>query len=267
MKILVTGTKGFIGKNLYDQLFLLGHEVLRVEEDFYNYKYWKQALYKMINNCEYIFHVGAISDTSLQDAKRMFFFNYETSKVIIDYANRLGKKVIYSSSAANYGLGDGIPNNIYGWSKKLAEDYGIAAGGQFVALRYFNVYGPGEEHKGKMSSIGYQAFLNKGIKLFPSTNGEIKRDFIYVDDVIEANIDAMDPHIPRGVFDVGTANPVSFEEFVSNMGVKYDHTDPSDIPSWYQYYTKADENKWLPGWSPQCDIVEGCKKYLKYLNH
>ena len=164
------------------------------------------------------------------------------------------------------------PISFYGRSKLAAEEYiklYPTKGTTKVILRLFNVYGPGTDKNNKkhgMVGIFFnQAIKNKEILVKGSLSRF--RDFIYVDDVIEANIDAMDPHIPRGVFDVGTANPVSFEEFVSNMGVKYDHTDPSDIPSWYQYYTKADENKWLPGWSPQCDIVEGCKKYLKYLNH
>ena len=110
------------------------------------------------------------------------------SKVLVDHAYNLNKKIIYSSSAANEGSGNGIPNNIYGWSKLLAENYGIAKGGDFIALRYFNVYGPGEEHKGKMASMAYQAYKKGEVYLFP---GGPTRDFIYIEDVVKANITAV----------------------------------------------------------------------------
>ena len=135
-----------------------GYKVIGIEKSFYTIKNWKAHLYNMVKQSDYVLHVGAISDTSLQDSKEMFFYNYTVTKLIVDYASTLGIRVIYSSSAANYGLGDGVPNNIYGWSKLAAEDYGIKSDCDFIALRYFNVYGPGEEDKGKMASIGYQCY-------------------------------------------------------------------------------------------------------------
>ena len=151
--VLLTGHRGFIGKNLYKELKSLGINVYTVEMDFLNDPYWKEVLYNKVKRSDIIFHVGAISDTTLKDSQKMLLYNYEFSKVLIDHARDLAVKVIYSSSAANEGNGNGIPNNIYGWSKLLVENYGIAKGGSFVSLRYFNVYGPGEEHKGKMASI------------------------------------------------------------------------------------------------------------------
>ena len=110
-------------------------------------------LENQVKNCDGIFHIGAISDTTLQDCNEMLYWNYTLSKKLFDLARKYDKKVVYSSSAATYGLGNGIPTNIYGWSKQLAEEYGLKANEKFVALRYFNVYGPGEEHKGKMASL------------------------------------------------------------------------------------------------------------------
>jgi len=262
MKILVTGHRGFIGKNLFNRLIADKYNVDSLEMDYLDDPLWKTKLYNKVKNNDIIFHVGAISDTTLQDSGKMLLYNYEFSKILIDYAYKLNKKIIYSSSAANYGNGDDIPNNIYGWSKKLAEEYGVAKGGNFIALRYFNVYGPGEEHKGKMSSIAYQAYKNGKQKLFPNNP---LRDFIYVEDIINANLQSVTS--PSGVYDVGTGEAQSFESLVEGMGIKYTYTDKSKIPSWYQFYTQADKNKWVPGWYPEYDIKRGTNLYKKYLNN
>ena len=264
--ILLTGHLGFIGKNLYTTLTQTGYKVIGIEKSFYTIKNWKAHLYNMVKQSDYVLHVGAISDTSLQDSKEMFFYNYTVTKLIVDYASTLGIRVIYSSSAANYGLGDGVPNNIYGWSKLAAEDYGIKSGCDFIALRYFNVYGPGEEDKGKMASIGYQCYGKEDFKLFPTKRRSIRRDFIYVDDVVLANIRAMDKDIISGVYDVGTARSETFENFVSGMEVNYSYYSASKIPDWYQYYTCADDKNWLPGWVPNYDLKSGTAKYKKYLD-
>ena len=264
--VLLTGHLGFIGKNLYTTLTQSGYKVLGVEKNFYKNKNWKAHLYNLVKQSDYILHVGAISDTTLQDSKEMFFYNYTVTKLIIDYADTLSTKVIYSSSAANYGLGDGVPNNVYGWSKLAAEDYGLKSSSQFVALRYFNVYGPGEDHKGNMSSIAYQAYGKKDFKLFPTDIKNIKRDFIYVDDIVEANIRAMEWDIIGGCYDVGTATPDTFENLVEGMGVNYSYHPSSKIPNWYQYFTCADKTKWLPGWTPKYDVKNGTNKYKLYLD-
>ena len=262
--VLLTGHRGFIGKNLYKELKSLGLNVYTVEKDFLDDPYWKEVLYNKVKSSDMIFHVGAISDTTLKDSQKMLLYNYEFSKVLIDHAYDLHTKVIYSSLAANEGSGNGIPNNIYGWSKLLVENYGIAKGGNFVALRYFNVYGPGEEHKGKMASMAYQAYKKGEVYLFP---GGPTRDFIYIDDVVKANIMAVNAFI--GVYDVGTGVSSPFENLVVGMGikpVKLFYTTEDKIPSWYQFYTKADKNKWLSGWYPEYDLERGTKKYKNYLN-
>jgi len=258
MKVLLTGHKGFIGSNLLTELKELGHYAYCLERDG---NFEENNLETIIRQCDVIFHVGAISDTTLQDANKMLYYNYTISKRIFDLARKYNVKVVYSSSAANYGSGDGIPNNIYGWSKLLAEEYGMKACERFVALRYFNVYGPGEEHKGKMASVAYQAWKAGKFKLFP---GDIRRDFVYIDDVVHANIHAAT--LERGVFDVGTGQAESFNNLVSGMGISYEYHTEDKIPNWYQYFTQADKNKFMPGFSPAYKVHNGTEQYKKYLN-
>jgi len=261
MKVLLTGSKGFIGENLLNKFKKLKWYVWEINVDESTNEAPEYAhLENIIKQCDGIFHVGAISDTTLHDCNKMLYYNYTLSKDIFDLARKYDKKVIYSSSAATYGLGDGLPTNIYGWSKKLAEEYGLKSCEKFVALRYFNVYGPGEYHKGKMASVAYQAYKKQSFTLFPT---KPLRDFIYIDDVVEANLAAF--KLDRGIFDVGYGEPALFEDLVGGMGIKYDYTTKDKIPSWYQYYTCADKNIRIPGWEPEYDVKSGTKLYKNIL--
>jgi ADP-L-glycero-D-manno-heptose 6-epimerase len=120
---------------------------------------WTDELIQKLNDykVEGIFHVGACSNTLETDVNYMMTRNYESTKIISDFCSENDIPLIYSSSAANYGNNQEFPSNLYGWSKYVAEQHVIQNGG--VALRYFNVYGPGEEHKGKMSSVAYQMMM------------------------------------------------------------------------------------------------------------
>lgn len=259
MKYIITGTEGFIGKAVLEAIESAGHYAWTIHQD----KNWygdKLSLEMSVKHCDGIFHIGAISDTTEHDPNYMLYWNYSTSKILFDLARKYNKKVVYSSSAACYGDGDGIPNNIYGWSKLLAEEYGLKSCERFVALRYFNVYGPGEEYKGKMASVAYQAHKAGEFKLFP---GDIKRDFVFIDDVVHANIHAMT--LERGVFDVGTGQAETFNNLVSGMGIPYEYHTEDKIPTWYQYFTQADKNKFMPGWKPLYDVSQGTEKYKEYL--
>ena len=258
MKFLITGYKGFIGSNLLKQL---SGDIIKIEKDFIDNDNWKDLLYSYIESVDIIFHVGAISDTTLQDSTEMLIYNYIFSKELFDLAQKYKKKVIYSSSAACYGDGDGIPNNIYGWSKLLAEQYGMAKCDEFVALRYFNVYGPGENHKGKMSSVALQSWNGEINKLFPK---KPKRDFVYIDDIVNANIHAINS--PKGIYEVGSGEARTFEDVLDNMGIDYTYHVEDKIPDWYQFYTKSDKSKWLPGWNSKYNLEKGIKKYRGYLN-
>ena len=128
-------------------------------DDEYLEDNWRLFLLDFLHNGNFdaVFHVGACSDTMEQDVNYMMIRNYETTKIIADYCLKNNVRLIYSSSAANYGTNNLNPSNLYGWSKYVSEQYVLKSNG--IALRYFNVYGPGEENKGKMSSLSYQSFL------------------------------------------------------------------------------------------------------------
>jgi len=258
-KFIVTGAEGFVGKAVLETLESRGDYAWQIHQDKQT---WEDelALESMVKQCDGIFHIGAISDTTEQDPNYMLYWNYTTSKKLFDLARKYKKKVVYSSSAACYG-NDGLPNNIYGWSKLLAEEYGLQACKKFVALRYFNVYGPGEHEKGKMASVAYQAHKAGKFKLFPKNP---KRDFVYIADIVHANLHAMS--LERGVFDVGTGKAETFESLVEGMEISYTYHTPDKIPGWYQFYTKADRLKFMPGWEPNWTVEEGTKEYRKNLS-
>ena len=111
-KYILTGAKGFIGSSVLKTLESQGHYVWQINQSSST---WKEQLTldDMVSQCDGIFHIGAISDTTLQDPNKMLYWNYTTSKILFDLARKYDKKVVYSSSAAVYGNGDGIPTNIY----------------------------------------------------------------------------------------------------------------------------------------------------------
>ena len=190
-KVIITGTKGFIGSNLKNEI-ISNYEIVEINEDIFDLPDWREEVSKyFLDDIECVFHIGACSNTLEQNVNYIMLVNYEFSKYLMDISRFKGIPMIYSSSAANYGENGIHPSNLYGWSKYVAEDYVISNGG--IALRYFNVYGPGEENKGRMASVAYQMTEAKkrgeDIKLFPKNP---RRDFVYVKDVISANIYAFE---------------------------------------------------------------------------
>ena len=145
----------------------------------------------------------------------------------------------------------------------MGEDYVVAKGG--IALRYFNVYGPGEEHKGKMASMIYQNLNNNEIKLFP---GKPKRDFVYIDDIVNANLYALENYdkLKGNWYEVGSGESNTFETIFDNLGLQYKYHNQSEIPKGYQFQTLSLENKWMPNWKPKFNLKKGLKEYKKYLN-
>ena len=192
-KALLTGSKGFVGKNLKEELIEKKFSITEINEDIFQSEKWSQEVKELLEEVQphVIFHVGACSDTLETRVNYMMVLNFEFTKILTDWAKRNGSKMIYSSSAASYGTNNSHPSNLYGWSKSVAEQYVVSNDG--IGLRYFNVYGPKEEHKGPMASVAYQTFIKhkKGIecKLFPKNP---TRDFVYVKDVVSANIYAFD---------------------------------------------------------------------------
>ncbi|NBU82572.1 MAG: NAD-dependent epimerase/dehydratase family protein, partial [Flavobacteriaceae bacterium] len=215
------------------------------------------------NQPDAIFHIGACSDTLNTDLEFMMERNYLSTKWLVDWCKQNGKKIIYSSSAAIYGVDGSKPSNLYGWTKMLGEDYVVANGG--IALRYFNVYGPGEEHKGKMASMVSQILNSENVKLFPN---KPKRDFVYVDDVVRANFYALDYYeVLKGKwYDVGTTQSVEFEMICEILNKPYEYKNESEIPNGYQFNTKATFNNLMGGWQPIVDINEGIHKLKSYIS-
>ena len=263
MRLLITGTEGFIGKNVYQKLVKIDDvtKVTCLEKDYMNHIGWESTLAKCVEDCDAILHIGAISDTMLKDPNEMLKYNYLFSKELFDLAQIYDKKVVYSSSAANTGE-SGTPSNIYGWSKYLAEEYGCCRVEDFYALRYFNVYGPGEEHKGKMASVAYQAHLKGDFKLF---DGKPKRDFVYIDDVVDATLYPLFNDVESGVYEVGSGKARSFEDVLELMNISFDYWHKSNTPKGYQFYTKANSKCFMEGWKPKYDLEKGIKKYKEYL--
>jgi ADP-L-glycero-D-manno-heptose 6-epimerase len=255
-KVIITGHKGFVGKCLFEKFT----SVIGIDEK-YDESYINNFL--NIHQPDVVFHIGACSDTLATDIGYVMEKNYLSTKWITDWCIHNGKKIIYASSAAVYGSDNKRPSNLYGWSKLMGEDYVVAKGG--IALRYFNVYGPGEEHKGKMASMIYQNLNNNEIKLFP---GKPKRDFVYIDDIVDANLYALENYdsLKGNWYEVGSGESNTFETIFDILGLVYQYYDESQIPNGYQFNTLSLKEKWMPGWTPKFNLEKGIQKYKKYLN-
>lgn len=228
---------------------------------------------------DYIFHEAAISDTTVADQKIMIDTNVNAFKDLLDLAVDKNAIMVYASSAATYGssstftVGHERPDNPYGFSKlmmdNLARDYDGKA--RVVGLRYFNVYGPREYFKHKTSSMVLQFALQllkgENAKLFVRSD-EIRRDFLFVEDVVQANLKACDS-AKNGVYNVGTGVARSFQDIVDilkkNLAIDRDDVYiPNPFERQYQYFTQADlgdTRKYL-GYSPRFGLEEGIAAYL-----
>ena len=244
-----------------------------------------------LKNIQCIFHEGACSDTMEYNKDYMMGINYEYSKEIFSIAKSNKAKFIYASSASVYGLNENSqeieknesPLNIYAESKLLFDKFIINQDYPAVGLRYFNVYGRGEENKGKMASMAYkmnQEYLeSKKISLFKGTggymDGEQKRDFIYIDDVVSINMFFMNESF-HDVYNVGTGKAESFNEIAKNIFKYYKDEDlnfnyiemPEYLVPKYQNFTQANILKLREaGYSYDFfNLEEGIKNYLNDLN-
>ena len=268
MRILITGTNGFIGKNLLNEL-KDGNDILEINEDIFDLDNWVGELYGKLNSFkpEVAFHVGACSDTLEQNVNYMMLVNYLFTQKLSDWCKLSNCKMIYSSSAANYGVNQLNPSNLYGWSKFVGEQYVVLNGG--IGLRYFNVYGPLEENKGRMASVAYQMIQKQKegqeIKLFPN---KPQRDFVYVKDVVSANIYALKNYeeLNSNWYEVGSGDARTFEDVLNILEIPFTYHNENEIPKGYQFFTKSDENKLMNGWYPVFKINNGLIEYKKYLN-
>jgi len=264
-KVLITGTNGFIGKNLLNE-FEQHYKVLEIQEDIFDCNDWVNELNAIITLYKptIVFHVGACANTLETRVNYIMTRNYLFTKILCDWCKSYNAKIIYSSSAAVYGT-DGVhPNNLYAWSKYVAEDYVINRGG--ISLRYFNAYGSDESHKGQMASIAYQMLQNekegKEIKIFPN---KPKRDFIYIKDIVSANKFATDNYnvLWGNWYDVGYGEARTFEDVLDFLKIQYSYHDTSKIPEGYQFLTQSNKSKWMRGWYPKYNLESGLIDYLK----
>lgn len=232
---------------------------------------------------DYIFHEAAISDTTALEQDLMIRTNVNAFKDLLDMAVAHGANMIYASSGATYGdapspqrVGVEAPQNVYGFSKlmmdHLAHQYAQKHDHiSIVGLRYFNVYGPREFFKNKTSSMvvqfGHQLLAGKNPKLFENSD-KILRDFIYIEDIIQANILAMHPK-ENGVFNVGTGKARSFQSMVDilqrELGTSYScEYIPNPYVGRYQFHTEADisSTQSVLGYAPRFEFEEGIAAYV-----
>ena len=267
--ILLTGSLGFIGKNLKERLISQDINVVQVNEDIFDEKNWRGKILNLLdkNKPEVVFHVGACSDTLETRVNYMMTLNFESTKLLMDWCEKNNAKMIYSSSAASYGTDNLNPSNLYGWSKYVAEQYVISKGG--VGLRYFNVYGPKEEHKGVMASVAYQSYIKKQngveIKLFPKNP---TRDFVYVKDVVDANLFAVENYdsVKGNWYDVGSGESRTFEDILRCLDIPFTYHSEDKIPKGYQFYTCSNKNNWMKNWEPKYNLERGLVEYKEYLS-
>jgi len=255
--ILITGGAGFIGSCLVKRLNKEGNYDIIIC-DFME-KQWKNLLHKkfidIINplhllseikkySIDCIVHLGANSSTLSYNATT----NYDFSKMICDYAVEHKIPFIYASSGAVYG-NTGAPLNNYGYGKYLFDIYAnrlIQENDKIVGLRFFNVFGPNEYHKGNMASLVYQKFVEiESVGYATLFNVDVERDFIYVKDVVEVITYFIENPI-SGIYDVGHGKAIPVIDMIEyvfmSMGLDtricYDPI-PDTIKEQYQYYTQA----------------------------
>jgi len=276
--IIVTGAAGFIGSNLVLALNKRGiRNVLAVDalqgpthhlnlnradiQDLVDPETFIAQLDKL-GKVECVFHNGACSDTTATDGRFVMRNNYEYSRTLLEWCRRHGIRCIYASSASVYGNGVAgfreeraaeYPLNLYAYSKFLLDQWVRAHLGTFpaqlVGLRYFNVYGPQENHKGRMASVAWHFYKqlkeNGKIRLFEGSDA-FRRDFIHVNDIIDINMHFFEHPQLSGIFNAGTGLARSFLDIAHIMVNRHPGTEiayipfPEDLRGRYQTFTQAD---------------------------
>ncbi len=316
--ILVTGGAGFIGSNLVAALDARGERVavcdwLGTDDKWRNLA--KRELEMIVapeqlsgflddhgGDIEIIFHMGAISSTTEPDADLIIDTNFRLSRMLWLWCKDNDVRLVYASSAATYGDGtagfkddeslEGLaklhPLNAYGWSKHLFDRWNIrqkSRGGpgptQNVGLKFFNVYGPNEYHKGSMRSVVEQVFpfaqRDEPFALFKSHNPNYKdggqlRDFIWVGDVVNVMLWLLDHPKINGLYNLGTGKARSFADLAAAVYQAAGKTPmityrdmPEQLREKYQYFTEADMNKLCAAGytAPFTSLEEGVRQYVQ----
>lgn len=307
--IIVTGGAGFIGSNIVKALNQSGRRDILVvdnlkdgrkfaslvELDIADYMDKEEFLVSIMageeqdNDIEAVFHLGACSATTEWDGKYMMDNNYQYSKELLHYCLEYRIPFIYASSAATYGgRSDHFiesreyerPLNVYGYSKFLFDEYVRnilpEADSPVVGLRYFNVYGPHETHKGSMASVAFhlnsQIVSGQNPRLFIGSEN-FKRDFIYVDDVAAVNLWCWQQRV-SGIFNCGSGRAESFQTVAQAVLDFHHHSKidyipfPQHLQGHYQTFTQADLTRLRnAGYQiPFTPVTEGVAKYMSWLN-
>jgi ADP-L-glycero-D-manno-heptose 6-epimerase len=331
MKIVVTGAAGFIGSNLIKGLNARGIDNIIAVDDltqgdkFKNLADLKIADYvdaddfydlfseAAFGDIEAVFHEGACSDTMEPDGKYMMDNNYTLSCELFHACQDQGTRLLYASSAATYGGSNTFsespefekPLNVYGYSKllfdqRLRRELGTRferATNQVTGFRYFNVYGPREQHKGRMASVAFHQFnqyqADGKVKLFGEYGGYDAggqmRDFVFIDDVVCVNLWFLDHPEQSGIFNLGTGkaqpfndvaigvvnalrkaqnqNPLSIEEASRGGLIDYIAFPPALVGK-YQSYTQADLGALRAAGCHHefADVQTGVATYMQWLN-
>ncbi len=312
--IVVTGGAGFIGSNIvkglnargYTDILIVddltdGHKFKNIADlDFLDYIDKDDFLNHIVEDIEFpefidaVFHQGACSMTTEWNGKFMMHNNYDYSKELLHYCLERRIQFIYASSAATYGNNTNFaelpeneqPINVYGYSKLLFDRHVrrlfLEVQSQIVGLRYFNVYGPREQHKGSMASVAFhlnEQVQNSGkVKLFSGcdgyADGEQQRDFIYVSDVVDVNLWFLDNPEISGIFNCGTGQSEPFNN-VANAVLEWHQQGkleyipfPEKLKGHYQSFTQADlDNLRNAGYQAKFKTVaQGTKEYLDWLH-
>ena len=316
---IVTGAAGFIGSRLVAGLNRRGvREIIAVDNlqngskftnlagcdiaDYADQAAFFSLLDRLEGSVEAVFHQGACSDTMESDGRYMMENNYAYSRRLLDWCQEEEVPLIYASSASVYGAGPDFredrrcekPLNIYGYSKFLFDQYVRSIfdekNAQIAGLRYFNVYGPNEAHKGRMASVAlhaWQQLHTEGrVKLFVGSDGygdgEQRRDFVYVDDVVAVNLWLLERRDVSGIFNCGTGRAQTFNrlavavinavngtsqtlhEIVAKGLIEY-VPFPDALKGKYQSFTEADMSRLRGAGYPGefMNVEQGVAAYMK----
>ena len=312
--IVVTGGAGFIGSNIVKALneqgrtdiivvddLKDGHKFLNIADcdiaDYLDKDDFQQRMFadQGLPQIDAIYHEGACSSTTEWDGNFMMDNNYEYSKDVLNYCLEHEIPFLYASSASVYGDGPTFiedrqyekPLNVYGYSKFQFDQYVRQilphAQSQIVGFRYFNVYGPREQHKGDMSSVAFklhnQILAGENVKLFGEYDGYgpgmQTRDFVYVDDVVSVNLWFAEHPEKSGIFNLGPAKAQPFKDvaeavidFHGQGEIEY-IAFPEHLKGAYQSYTQADNSLLREAGydKPFKTVEEGVKAYLTWLTN
>ncbi|MEL7247186.1 MAG: ADP-glyceromanno-heptose 6-epimerase [Bacteroidota bacterium] len=311
--IVVTGAAGFIGSCLVTALNEAGYDQLVLCDDFSRLdkeRNWQNKQYKLIversflpswlaahaAEVEMVFHLGARTDTTEQDRELFDRLNLHYTQDVWKICTEQQIPLIYASSAATYGAGEhgyndehGIvdqlqPLNPYGDSKNLFDQWALqqkSTPPRWYGLKFFNVYGPNEYHKGRMASVIFHTFnqiqRTGAMKLFRShrpdfNDGEQSRDFIYIKDVVKMILWLWQNRATNGLYNIGTGQARTFYDLAANTFLAQDQEPeisfidtPADIRDTYQYFTEANMNKLRSAGYPYptYTLEEGIKDYVQ----